>query len=163
MAVELGEHLSPAVAGVPKRLEPDPAYITGLADDLLAWNAPAELLFRGLVTTDGQPPNLARWMFLEPVARDVLVDWEDVAQSVLARLRARIGRWPDSNKLRQLVAELRTASPEAETWWPRYDIATHHAGTKQLRDHTGHETKMGYASFQVADRPEQVLTVYHAE
>lgn len=81
------ESLAPEVADVPKLLEPNPAYVTGSSYDLLAWNDAAVELFTG--ATDGANPNLARWIFLDPVARDVLPDWPIVAQGLLAPSKQR--------------------------------------------------------------------------
>ncbi len=152
------EYLAPEVAAVPQLVDPHPAYVTGSSYDLLAWNDAALELFPG--AADGPNPNLARWMFTTPVARNVLPDWPVVAQGVLARLRTNAGKHPGSARFQRLVRELRTASAEANDWWPRYDIATSQAGAKRVRDHAGHERLMVYASFQVANQPEQTLTIY---
>ncbi|MFI1465150.1 MmyB family transcriptional regulator [Nocardia carnea] len=94
------------------------------------------------------------------MAREVLVDWPDVAQSVLARLRANAGRHPGDERFTRLASELRAGSPEAEQWWPRYDIATNHSGTKHLRHPTRGLLTLGHASFTVTDSPEQILVIY---
>ena len=156
--VEDVEYLAPEVAGVPDLVDPNPAYVTGGSYDLLAWNTAAVELFPG--ATEGTSPNLARWMFTDPIARDVLLDWSAVAQSMLARLRANAGKHPGSPRFQRLEHELRTASPEADAWWPRYDIASSRPGTKRVRDRGGHEQLMTYASFHVANQPEQLLTIY---
>jgi len=158
---EPAEYLSAEVAAVPALLEPSPAYITGSSLDLLAYNRAAAALFAPLTDHDGRPPNLARWVFTEPVAREVLLDWEIVASGLLARLRANADRHPKSARFTDLVDELRDRSPEADAWWPRYDIATHAAGTKRVRRADGREMALTYASFHVAEHPEFVLTVYH--
>ncbi|WP_375485022.1 helix-turn-helix transcriptional regulator [uncultured Jatrophihabitans sp.] len=155
------EFLSPEVADVPKLVEPHPAYVTGGSYDLLAWNDAAAELLAG--ATEGPNPNLARWMFLEPLAREVLPEWTRVAQGLLARLRTNAGKHPGSARFRRLEDELRTASPEADAWWPRYDIATSQPGSKWVRTRSGREQVMTYASFHVSDQPEQVLTIYRPE
>ncbi|SEQ55876.1 helix-turn-helix transcriptional regulator [Microlunatus flavus] len=156
-AVE-SETVSPEVAGVPAMVEPNPAYVTGRTFDLLAWNDAAVRWFRG--AWDGPAPNLARWVFTDPSAREVLPEWPLVAQGVLARLRANAGRHPGSARFAELERELRAASPEADAWWPRYDIATSQSGVKRVRTPSGEERRLTYASFQVSDQPDQVLTIY---
>lgn len=103
-------------------------------------NDAAAELFPG--ATSSSQPNLARWIFTEPAARIVLVDWALVAEGVLARLRTNAGKHPGSPRFQRLEDELRTASPEAEAWWPRYDIATSEAGVKRVRSLTGAEHHM---------------------
>jgi hypothetical protein len=143
---------------VPKLVEPNPAYVTGSSYDLLAWNDAAAELFFGAI--GGVRPNLARWVFLESAARDVLPDWEIVAQGLLARLRANAGKHPGSPRFERLEHELRTASVEADAWWPRYDIASTHTGVKRVRTPSGRELLMTHTSFTVSDQPEQLLTIY---
>lgn len=156
--VEQVEHLAPDVAAVPGMVEPNPAYVTGSSYDILAWNDAAAALFPG--ATERPQPNLARWIFTDPSAREVLPDWTLVAQGLLARLRANAGKHPGSPRFQLLEAELRTASPEAESWWPRYDIATSQVGAKRVRSRSGTVQHMTYASFIVSGQPEQVLTIY---
>jgi len=157
---EPAEYLSAEVAGVPDLLEPSPAYVTGSSLDLLAYNRAAAALFAPLIDRDGRPPNLVRWVFTEPAALEVLLDWEIVASGLLARLRANAGRHPKSARFTDLVVELRDRSPDANAWWPRYDIATNSAGTKRVRRPDGQEMALTYASFHVAEHPEFILTVY---
>jgi transcriptional regulator with XRE-family HTH domain len=155
------EHVRPEVAAVPGLLA-SPAYITGRATDLLAWNAAAAALFPGLAAGqhDGGRPNLARWVFLDGDARTVLVDWTDVAQSVLSRVRAALGQHPTDPRLRHLADDLRAGSAEAAAWWPRYDIGRSSAGTKQIRHPERGLLTLTHAAFDVSDAPEQVLVVY---
>jgi transcriptional regulator with XRE-family HTH domain len=156
--VEEFEYLAPEVADVPRLVAPNPAYVTGSSYDLLAWNDAASELFPG--ATQAPHPNLARWIFLDPRAREVLPEWPTVAQGLLARLRTNAGKHPGSPRFRRLEEELRGASSEADAWWPRYDIAVSQAGAKRVRDRTGHEQLMAHASFHVSDQPEQTLTIY---
>ncbi len=152
------EYVDPEVAAVPLLVGENPAYVTGSSYDLLAWNDAASRLFRG--ATGAARPNLVRWVLLDPVAREVLVDWEAVAQGLLARLRANAGKRPGAPRFRRLEEELRAGSAEADAWWARYDIATSQTGTKRVRDANGTLRLMSYASFQVANQPDQLLTVY---
>ncbi|MDS0135048.1 MULTISPECIES: helix-turn-helix transcriptional regulator [unclassified Amycolatopsis] len=151
------EEAAPEVAGVPALLGANPAYVTGICYDVLALNAAAEELLRGI----GRGGNIVRWLFTEPAAREVLVDWEQEARAVLARLRAIAGRYPDHPRVTRLVAELTEASPEVRAWWPRYEVQFSHAGHKRLRHPRLGEITVPHAAFHVAERPEQTLVVYH--
>ncbi|GHG27639.1 MULTISPECIES: helix-turn-helix transcriptional regulator [Amycolatopsis] len=153
----VGEEAAPEVAGVPALLGENPAYVTGLCYDVLACNAAAEELFRGI----GRGGNVVRWLFTEAAAREVLVDWEQEARGVLARLRAIAGRHPGHPRVTRLVAELTEASPEVREWWPHYDIQFSHAGHKRLRHPRLGVITVPHAAFHVAERPEQTLVVYH--
>ena len=152
------ETVAPGVAAVPSLVEPNPAYVTGASYDLLACNTAAAELFSDI--TASPRPNLARWMFTSPAAREVLMDWEREAQGLLARLRAAAGRHPGHPRFTCLVEELHAASPEVRAWWPRYDIQVSHAGTKRLRHPRLGPVTLAHTAFHVADRPEQTLVVY---
>jgi transcriptional regulator with XRE-family HTH domain len=161
VGMERVETVTAEVAAIPALLEPAPAYITGVTTDLLVWNDAAAEIFCGLThAPDTARPNLARWVFLHPEAREVLVDWTTVAQSVLARLRANAGRHPGDRRFTRLVAQLRAGSAEADAWWPRYDIATNRSGSKHVRHPSRGELTLRHAAFSVADAPEQILVVY---
>ncbi|MQY22777.1 helix-turn-helix transcriptional regulator [Nocardia macrotermitis] len=155
------ETLTPEVAAIPALLSPAPAYITGATTDLLAWNDAAAQYFPTLLNRTSSPtPNLARWVFLDPTARHILLDWPEVAQSLLARLRTTAGRHPTDPRFARLATELRENSAEAAAWWPRYDIATTHSGTKRLHHPTRGPLTLTHASFTVTDAPDQILVVY---
>ncbi|SEB33095.1 Helix-turn-helix domain-containing protein [Amycolatopsis tolypomycina] len=151
------EEAAPEVAGVPALLGDNPAYVTGICYDVLALNAAAEELFRGI----GLGGNVVRWLFTDAAAREVLLDWEREARGVLARLRAIAGRHPGHPRVTRLVAELTEASPEVRAWWPQYDVQFSHAGHKRLRHPRLGPVTVAHAAFHVAERPEQTLVVYH--
>ncbi|WP_426503102.1 helix-turn-helix transcriptional regulator [Dactylosporangium sp. McL0621] len=154
---DASEEVAPEVAGVPALLGDNPAYVTGICYDVLATNDAAAELFRGIAPGG----NVVRWMMTEPAAREVLVDWEQEARHILARLRAIAGRHPGHPRVTRLLAELTEASPEVREWWPRYDIQFSHAGRKRLRHPRLGAITVSHAAFHVAERPEQTLVVYH--
>jgi len=163
-AVDAGELLVAHVAPVPLLLQPNPAYITGAGYDVLAWNPAAAELFTSLTTPagpEGVRPNLARWMFTDPASKQVLLDWEDVARDLLARLRTAAVRHRGDPRFTRLVEDLHAASPQVRAWWPRYDIRSSHSGTKRLRHPRRGKLTLTHASFAVADAPEQTLVVYY--
>ena len=154
---DVPEEVAPEVAGVPALFGGNPAYLTGICYDVLAANDAAAELFPG-ISPGG---NVVRWMLTEPAAREVLVDWEQEARNILARLRAIGGRHPGHPRVTRLVAELTEASPEAREWWPQYDIQFSHAGHKRFRHPQLGVITVPHAAFHVADHPDQTLVVYH--
>lgn len=142
-------------------LDPNPAYVSAGDFEVLAWNAAAALLLPSLVVGwDGERPNVARWLFCDPDAREVLPEWEFVAQDVLARLRAAAGRHPDDPRYTELVEELQAASVDAQSWWPRHDVRASTVGRKRVRHPERGVLDLAHAAFAVADHPEQTLVVY---
>ncbi len=108
----------------------------------------------------GPRPTSRAGVFSQPAARKVLVDWEQVARDLLARLRAATGRHQGDVRAAALVAELRSGSAQADAWWQRYDVAAPHAGTKRLRHPRDGEVMMVHTGLAVADHPDQTLVVY---
>jgi transcriptional regulator with XRE-family HTH domain len=143
---------------LPGLLGTNPCYITGYDYEVLAWNEAAAAMFPGLI--EAERPNLALWIFRDAGSRRVLVDWVDVAQSVLARLRGSVGRHPGDSRLNTLVDDILDSSSEAREWWPRYDIQTSRAGLKRLRHPERGDVVLSHVSFHVADDPEQTMVVY---
>jgi len=95
-----------------------PAFVQGRLMDVLAANTLASALspaFRPGV-------NLVRAVFLDPDLRTLVSDWETVAQSAVARLRALAGPDVDDPRLADLVGELSVRSEEFRRLWARHDV-----------------------------------------
>lgn len=156
--------LAPAVRAVVDALDPQPAYVTAGDFEVLAWNDAAVQLFPAFLTVLGEErPNVARWLFCSPDAREVFPEWGPVAQDVLARLRAAAGRHPDDPRYTSLVQELRDASPQARAWWTRYDVRASTAGRKRVRHPQRGVLDLAHAAFAVADHPDLTMVVYLEE
>ncbi|MFE5813308.1 helix-turn-helix transcriptional regulator [Streptomyces sp. NPDC056479] len=154
------EPLTAEVAAVPLLLQPHPAYIIGGNYDVLSCNRAADELFPHLTAAVDRPANFVRWVFLEPAARAVLVDWELEARGLLARLRTLAGRHPGDPRYTRLIDELNAGSPEARAWWPLYDVQARHGGRKRLRRPGRGVTDFAYTAFHLAEQPEQTLVIY---
>ncbi|WP_237538107.1 MULTISPECIES: helix-turn-helix transcriptional regulator [unclassified Streptomyces] len=155
------EPLTPEAAAVPLLLQPNPAYIIGGNYDVLSHNRAAEALFPRLIDNDTkQPANFVRWVFLEPAARDVVVDWEPEARALLARLRTQSGRHPTDPRYARLIDELNEHSPEARTWWHQYEVQARRSGHKRLRHPQRGPVEYAYTAFHLAEQREQTLVVY---
>lgn len=151
------------MAAVPLLIQPHPAYIIGGNYDVLSYNQAADELFPQLTAAADRPPNFARWVFLEPAARDVLVDWEPEARGLLARLRTLAGRHPGDPRYTRLIDELNAGSPEVRDWWPRYDVQARRGGRKRLRRPGRGTIDYAYTAFHLAEQPEQTLVIYSDE
>lgn len=79
-----------------------PAYARNGRMDIVAANRLGRALFADAYGTAGTF-NLARYLFLDPRARDFYLDWETVATTAVAALHAEAGRTPTTG-----------TSP---TWW----------------------------------------------
>ncbi|MFJ7207051.1 helix-turn-helix transcriptional regulator [Streptomyces sp. NPDC098789] len=146
-----------AVAAVPHLLQPTPAYVINGTYDVLSHNPAAAELLPHLATP---APNLARWVFLDPAAKEVLVEWEAEARGLLARLRTLAASHPGDPRYPRLVEELNAASPHVRAWWPQYDLQARHGGVKRLRHPARGVVDYAYTAFHLAERPDHTLVVY---
>ena len=130
--------------------------------DILAANALSRALFLELL--EGQHrPNFARFIFLDPRARDFYLDWDTVARDVVAALRANAGHKPDERALSDLVGELSTRSDVFRREWARHDVRFHNSGIKRLHHAQVGDIELRYEGLQVASDADLTIYVYTAE
>jgi transcriptional regulator with XRE-family HTH domain len=151
------ESVPPALGKMVARLDPYPAYVKGRRWDVLAANRAARALFADWRNRRPDDRNLLWWMFTDPVARKVYVDWVQEASAMLARFRAAAARRPDDPDFTGLIDRLHQASPEVRNWWPRHDVLPVAGGTKQLHHPALGDVIFEHTVLQVADHPEQTL------
>jgi len=113
-----------------------PAYIMGRYWDMLAWNQPAADLFSGWldqpVGTDAPPPNLLRYVFLHPLARHLVVNWEVRARRLVAEFRADCRSRLEEPALQKLVAELSQSSTDFDRFWKLHDVLERQGGQREF-------------------------------
>jgi transcriptional regulator with XRE-family HTH domain len=153
------EQVSPALHRVLDGLNPFPAYIIGRRWNFLAWNTTADHV---LLLSRSTPPyehNAAWRMFADPIIRH-LYDWEEVAQRVLAEVRADSVRYADDPWFKRLIDDLQHVSPEFRTWWARHDVRERSEAIKEI-----HHPSLGYLAFehttlQVPAQPDLKVMIY---
>jgi transcriptional regulator with XRE-family HTH domain len=154
------EALSDGVAALVERLDPNPTFVKGRRWDVLAANAAARELFTDWMAHPPGERNELLWMFADPRARHVFVDWEKDAAAMLARFRMAADRRPDDPDFTGLISQLHAVSPEARAWWARHDVLAPSSGTKRLRHPVLGETTFHHVVLHVADAPDQKLVTF---
>lgn len=112
-----------------------PAYIMGRTWDLLAWNHAAEVLFTGWLdkpVVGTSAPNLLRYVFRNPDAKQFVVNWEVRARRLVAEFRADCRSRLEEPELQRLVAELSQTSPEFERFWKQHDVLERQGGPREF-------------------------------
>lgn len=113
-----------------------PAYIMGRTWDILAWNQAATKLFTGLLDIDwaeGQHPNLLRFVFSNPSAKQFVVNWEMRGRRLVAEFRADCRSRLEEPEVKQLVDELSTSSPEFDRFWKQHDVLERQGGQREFQ------------------------------
>ncbi|GAA4993392.1 helix-turn-helix transcriptional regulator [Actinopolymorpha pittospori] len=109
-----------------------PAYIRNTRMDVLAANDLCLALYDGVLTRDGLPLNLARFVFLDPYAKAFFLDWDTIARDMVGSLRSQAGRDPSDRGLSDLIGELTTRSDLFARQWARHDVRLHRTARKRL-------------------------------
>ena len=131
-----------------------PAMVINDRFDVLAANALAARLFADVLAEEG---NLARYLFLDPAARDFYVTWEEVAAATAAQLRLVSGRHPRDRELAGLVADLSGDSAEFRALWAGGDVELRTSGVKDLRHPALGVLTLHYENFDAPGDPRQRL------
>jgi transcriptional regulator with XRE-family HTH domain len=140
-----------------------PAILRGPHADYLAANQLGRALYAPLFDSHEQPPNSARFCFLDPAAQDFYVDWDRVAAELVAHLRSEAGRNPYDRGLSDLVGELSTRSDAFRTRWAAHNVRFHRTGTKRIHHPVVGELQLSYETLEVAADADVVVNVYTAE
>lgn len=134
--------------------------ITGRRWDLLAWNRAACAVFGNFAALPPEERNMVRFVFTNRELRRRLMDWEGVAQRVLAQFRASSSSYVDDPWFGELILELKQISPEFARWWPRHDVQGRLDGRKELIHPLVGSLVLEHTTFQVHETPEVKVVVY---
>jgi transcriptional regulator with XRE-family HTH domain len=140
-----------------------PATLSNMRADYLTANALGRALYAPLFDSREQPPNSARFTFLDPVAQQFFTDWEKAARDLVATLRAEAGRNPHDRALTDLVGELSMRSEPFRKWWATHDVRHHHTGRKRLHHPVVGDLELEYEVMEIAADSGLRLAVFSAE
>jgi transcriptional regulator with XRE-family HTH domain len=156
-AGEEGMDVPPALARAIAAID-GPAYLLDSLWNARAWNRPASALFVGWL--DGASDrNLLRYVFLSPVARKIIPDWQARARRVLAEFRADSSRHLEDAELQTLVEDLRGRSALFAQCWTEHAVVDRTGGERTF-DHP-REGRLSYQqiAFAQANRPDFKLVM----
>ncbi|WP_285472469.1 helix-turn-helix transcriptional regulator [Actinoplanes sp. NBRC 101535] len=154
------QRADPGLLRLMTALDHVPVLLLGRRSEVLARNTLLDaVLGAGLET--GRP--FARWLLLDPAARDRIVNWADFARAAVGALRYENGRHPDDRRLAALVADLRAASAQVGEWWDDQDVVDRTSAAKVLAHPAAGRLRFGIETVAVPHRPDQRLVVYTVE
>jgi hypothetical protein len=133
--------------------------------DNLAMNQLGRALYSNMFSRAAGPGpvNSARYVFLDPGARDFYADWERAASDVVAILRTAAGREPYDRDLSDLVGELSTQSAEFRTRWAAHNVRFHDTGIKDYHHPVVGDISLTYNRMELAADPGLAITIWTAE
>ncbi|GAA1719623.1 helix-turn-helix transcriptional regulator [Brachybacterium phenoliresistens] len=144
-----------------------PAFVRNGRMDILAGNRLARAFYKDVHDMPGripgQPPNIARFTFLDERASAFYPDYDMFADVTVAILRTEAGRDPHNKELHDLIGELSTLSPDFRTRWGAHDVRHHGAGFKTFRHSVVGEMTLAYEGMELESEPGLTITLYAAE
>lgn len=135
-----------------------PAYVLDRCWNVLSRNEAMLHLFDGWPDRD-EKPNLLRYIFLDPAAQQLVVDWESRASRVVAEFRADVAPYADEPDVRELIDRLLTDSPLFAHWWRRQAVVEREGGSREFRHPSHGVLSYHQITFRSAIRPDCKLVM----
>ncbi len=159
------QRVRPSIQHVLDGLTGAAAFVHNARLDNLAANQLGYALYSDMFSRAAGPGpvNSARYVFLDPGARDFYADWDRAASDVVAVLRSAAGRDPYDRDLSDLVGELSTQSAEFRTRWAAHNVRFHDTGTKDLHHPVVGDLTLTYNRMELAADPGLAITIWTAE
>jgi transcriptional regulator with XRE-family HTH domain len=154
------ERVSPTVRRLIQNLGPNPAMVIGRRWDYLAWNRAACALFGDFGKLPLEARNHLWQMFMNPIRREMLPDWQATARLTTARFRADSARHLGDPSFEELIQALRQSSPEFCKAWKRHEVARAGEGRKVINHPIAGTLEFEHAVFYPVEASEQRLTLY---
>jgi transcriptional regulator with XRE-family HTH domain len=140
-----------------------PALVRNSRLDHVGANAFGRALYAPMFESREQPPNSARFTFLEPAAVDFYPDWDVVASELVAHLRSGAGANPYDRKLSDLVGELSTRSDEFRVRWAAHNVRFHRTGTKRIHHPVVGDLELSYETMELSADAGLTVAIFTAE
>lgn len=140
-----------------------PACVRNGRADFLAANALGRALYAPMFSAPTGVPNMARFLFLDPRARDFFPDWGKLARELVAVLRAEAGRHPFDKPLTDLIGELSVRSREFQVWWAEREVFAHRSGVKRFHHPVVGDIESVFESSELTAHDGLTLVLYSTE
>lgn len=154
----------PAIQRVLDGMADAPAVVITKSRYLVAANPLGRAIYSPLY--DASPdanPNTARFVFLDPGARDYFLDWPNVAADTVANLLTELGRFPADEDLTMLIDTLNRESSQFSDLWRAHDVRYHQPGLKSIHHPIVGDLHLTFEMMDLPADPGQSLLVYGAE
>jgi transcriptional regulator with XRE-family HTH domain len=118
-------------------VKPNPAYVMDRLSNVIAANTEGLTLFEGFAELEPEHRNTCRYLLTDLRAREVFLEWEELARGAVAHLRAANANKLEDPELLDLVGELRGQSPQFDEWWNGHLVQRRRASTLHIRTRDG--------------------------
>jgi transcriptional regulator with XRE-family HTH domain len=139
-----------------------PAWVRNARHDMLAANQLARALYAPVLAEARRPANNARFIYLDPSAREFFADWDRAADDIAAMLRSEAGRNPQDKQLIELIGELSTSSQVFRARWAAHNVRFHRTGNKRICHPVVGVLDLNFEAMEFPAHPGLTLLVYTA-
>ncbi len=160
---QIRQRVRPAVQQVLDAFTGAAALVGNERLDVLGANALGRAVFSELFVAPARPANFARFVFLEPRAREFYLDWDRAATDSVAILRSAAGRDPHDRDLSDLVGELSTRSDDFRTRWAAHNVRFHATAVKRVHHPVVGDLSVNFERLDLAADAGLTISTYTAE
>ncbi|KAK1180047.1 helix-turn-helix transcriptional regulator [Streptomyces sp. NBS 14/10] len=153
------EPVPPGILQLMEGWTTNPAYVENKFTDVLAANA----LATAVSPNYSAGVNLLRAVLLDDSERELLRDWEELAEALIAALRANVGPDVDDPRLTELVGELSVRSEHFRRLWGRHDVHPKRPRVSRLHHPQVGDLELHASKLAIVGTDGLVLKVFHAE
>ncbi len=157
------ERVRPVVQRILDSLVGVPAFVRNDRLEVLAANQLGEAFYAPLFDDPVRPVNSARFVFLNPRAKEFFLDWDTIANDAVGILRAEAGRDPYDKRLSDLIGELSTRSEDFRGRWGAHNVKLHRTGVKRFHRPVVGDLTLDFESLDLPGDAGQKMLVYSAE
>ncbi len=143
--------LSPILQHVLDNLVVCPSFIADQRWNIIAWNQAACLVFGDFNKMSDRQRNIVWGMFTDDYYKELYVDWEPHAKSLVGRFRSTCGKYIEDTWFIELISDLNARSPEFRLWWSLHDITDDSGVYKQLKHPAAGVLDFASSCFDVSD------------
>ncbi|MEU0282054.1 helix-turn-helix transcriptional regulator [Streptomyces sp. NPDC006195] len=157
------QRIRPGLLALLASLDHVPMFLIGHRMDVLASNQLAHALLTDFDALPAGERNFARYVFLDPTARERYAEWAEMAEDCVANLRRYSGLFPHDPRLAALIGELSVQDADFRRWWADYNVryATHR--TKHVRHPAVGDLVLHCETLTFPDEPDQLLNLLSPE
>ncbi|MEU6547024.1 helix-turn-helix transcriptional regulator [Streptomyces sp. NPDC046859] len=159
----VSRRVRPGAYALLEALQDAPAMILDGCMNVLAVNRMARAIFIDFEAIPARERNFARFVFLDPAARELFIDWNLAARMIVTGLHLYAGRHPNDPELTGLIDFLSASDADFRHWWAAQDVEEFAHGTRHYQHPLLGEVTLAYESLVFPGDRDQWLFVSTAE
>ncbi|MEO1225319.1 MAG: helix-turn-helix transcriptional regulator [Pseudomonadota bacterium] len=162
-AGEDASQVEPSLMRLTDGLGTRPAYVKNFLWDVLYWNGAASFVFGDFSQIPAGDRNIAWLTFTNSRLRRTMVDWENDARRLMARLRADFARSAGDERFRQLIDRLNEHSADFRRIWQMQAVLETGAGARLVNVEGIGTVNFDFIVCKIGETDQLKLVIYAAQ